>query len=299
MLSSNQLTKTKDLTESCHLLSNSGGPTACCCAVLSRSVVSDALWPHRLQPTRLLCPWGCPRQEHWSGLPCPPPGDLPNPGIKPRSPASQADSLPTEPPGKPKNTGVSILSLLQWIFVTQEWIRCLLHCRKTFFQPSYQGSPPNSISSTEPRLLAASWQQGGLSALRITTPQHSAVRERAVSLIFLCKRVKKNPFPEHFPGPHHQNSSFQSHWTKPDHVPNPENGHRPAEGGHYLGFHKLWFTWVICGNRTLNKSRLWLRTRRERVLGRHMAVCQNEHHCWARAGFGVRLITLSPISVIS
>ena len=41
------------------------------------------------------------RQEHWSGLPCPPPGDLPNPGIKPRSPALQADSLPSEPPGKP------------------------------------------------------------------------------------------------------------------------------------------------------------------------------------------------------
>jgi len=37
------------------------------------------------------------RQEYWSGLPCPPPGDLPNPGIKPRSPALQADSLPSEP----------------------------------------------------------------------------------------------------------------------------------------------------------------------------------------------------------
>jgi len=33
-----------------------------------------------------------PRQEYWSGLPCPPPGDLPNPGIKPRSPALQTDS---------------------------------------------------------------------------------------------------------------------------------------------------------------------------------------------------------------
>ena len=42
------------------------------------------------------------RQEYWSGLPFPPPGDLPNPGIKPRSPALQADSLPSEPPWKPK-----------------------------------------------------------------------------------------------------------------------------------------------------------------------------------------------------
>ena len=41
------------------------------------------------------------RQEYWSGLPFPSPGDLPNPGIKPRSPALQADSLPSEPPGKP------------------------------------------------------------------------------------------------------------------------------------------------------------------------------------------------------
>ena len=37
---------------------------------------------------------GYSRQEYWSGLPCPPPGDLPNPGIKPTSPAQQADSLP-------------------------------------------------------------------------------------------------------------------------------------------------------------------------------------------------------------
>ena len=46
------------------------------------------------------------RLEHWSGYPFPSPRDLPNPGIKPRSPSLQADSLPAEPPGKPKNTGV-------------------------------------------------------------------------------------------------------------------------------------------------------------------------------------------------
>ena len=59
--------------------------------------------------------------EYWSGLPfLSSPVDLPNPGIKPRSPALQADSLPAEPPGKPKNTGVGSLSLLQQIFPTQE-----------------------------------------------------------------------------------------------------------------------------------------------------------------------------------
>ena len=69
--------------------------------VFSRSVVSDSSWPHGLQPARLLCPWGFSRQEYWSGLPCLPPGDLPNPGIEPRYPTLQADSLLTEPPGKP------------------------------------------------------------------------------------------------------------------------------------------------------------------------------------------------------
>ena len=42
------------------------------------------------------------RQEYWSGLPFPSPGDLSNPGIEPGSPALQADALPSEPPGKPK-----------------------------------------------------------------------------------------------------------------------------------------------------------------------------------------------------
>ena len=44
---------------------------------------------------------GFSRQECWSGLPFPSPGDLPNPGIEPRSPTLQADALPSEPPGKP------------------------------------------------------------------------------------------------------------------------------------------------------------------------------------------------------
>ena len=57
-----------------------------------------------------------PRPEYWSGLPFPSPGDLPNPGIESRSPALQADSLLSEPPGKPNNTGVGSLSLLQQIF---------------------------------------------------------------------------------------------------------------------------------------------------------------------------------------
>ena len=49
-----------------------------------------------------------PRPEYWSGLPLLSPGDLPIAGIKPRSPVLQADSLPAELPGKPKNTGYLI-----------------------------------------------------------------------------------------------------------------------------------------------------------------------------------------------
>ena len=42
------------------------------------------------------------RQQYWSALPFPFPGDLPKPGVKPRSPSLQADALPSETPGKPQ-----------------------------------------------------------------------------------------------------------------------------------------------------------------------------------------------------
>ena len=91
--------------------------TTMCCAVLS--------------PVQLLVtPWTAVHQAPLSmrnlqarKLECvavPSSRDLPNPGIKPRSPALQADSLSSEPPGKPKNTGVGSLTLLQGIFPTQK-----------------------------------------------------------------------------------------------------------------------------------------------------------------------------------
>ena len=81
------------------------------------------------------------RPEYWSGYPFPSPGDLSNPGIEPRSPTLQADSLPAEPQGKPKNTGVGSLAFLQWIFPTQELNQGLLHCRWILHQLSYQEKP--------------------------------------------------------------------------------------------------------------------------------------------------------------
>ena len=71
------------------------------CAVLSHSVMSDSLWPHGLQPTRLLCPWDSPG----------------------------------------KNTGVGCHALLQGIFPTQWSNWGLLHCRQILYQLSHQRSP--------------------------------------------------------------------------------------------------------------------------------------------------------------
>ena len=56
-----------------------------------------------------------------------------------------ADSLPAEPQGKPKNTRVGSLSLLQRIFPTQESNQGLLHCRQILYQLSYQGSPSDIL----------------------------------------------------------------------------------------------------------------------------------------------------------
>ena len=52
------------------------------------------------------------KQEYWNGLPFPSPEDLPDPGIKPRSPTLQANSLPPEPPGKPQGRGTQLLTLV-------------------------------------------------------------------------------------------------------------------------------------------------------------------------------------------
>ena len=80
--------------------------------------------------------------EFSSRLPFRSPGDLPNPGIEPWSPAFQADSFFSEPTGKP--TGVNSHSLLQGILPTQGSNPGLPHCRQILYHLSYQGSPRNT-----------------------------------------------------------------------------------------------------------------------------------------------------------
>ena len=102
----------------------------------SRSVVSDSLRPHGLYSSQ-----NSPGQNTRVGSLSLLRGNLPNPGIKPRSLSLQADSLLAEPQGKPSNTRVGSLSLLQQIFPTQESNQGLLHCRQILYQLSYQTQP--------------------------------------------------------------------------------------------------------------------------------------------------------------
>ena len=109
-----------------------------CCAVLSHLVMSVTLWALAHQPL-LFMGFLQVRMLEWVTIPSS--RDLPNPGIEPRSPTLQADSLPSQPPGKPKSTGLGSLTHLQGIFPTQESNRGLLHCRRILYQLNYQESP--------------------------------------------------------------------------------------------------------------------------------------------------------------
>ena len=106
----------------------------------SCSVVSNS-WQHRrlYMDFSMKFSWNSPGEDTGVGSLFPS-LNLPNPGIEPRSPSLQADSLPAEQQGKPKNTGMGSLSLLQWIFPTQELNRGLLHCRQILYQLNYQRS---------------------------------------------------------------------------------------------------------------------------------------------------------------
>ena len=77
------------------------------CAALSCVRLFVTPWPAALQAPLSMGTL----QEYWSGLLFPSPGQLPDPGIEPGSPALQEDSLPAKPPGKPKSSLMAMLSL--------------------------------------------------------------------------------------------------------------------------------------------------------------------------------------------
>ena len=109
--------------------------------------------PTLCDPHGLYSPWNSPGQITGMGsLSLTSPGDLPNPGIEPRSPSLQADSLPAEPQGKPRDTGVGSLSLLQRIFQSQELNWGFLHCRQIFL-PTELSVKPQFLSYTHPTFL--------------------------------------------------------------------------------------------------------------------------------------------------
>ena len=117
-----------------------------CCAVLSQ--VQLFVTPMDCSP---LCPWGFSRQESWGGLPCPPPGDLPNPGIKPRSLhckqtlyclshqfSSVAQSCPTL--CDPMNRSTPGLPVHHHL---PEFTQAHVHRVRDAIQPSHPGSSPS------------------------------------------------------------------------------------------------------------------------------------------------------------
>ena len=89
-------------------------------ALLGRSVMSNSFVTPWTVARQARLSMGFPRQEYWSGLPLPLPGDLPYPGIKPRSSALQADPLQSEPPGKPQKEALDLTKFLLWYEWSQQ-----------------------------------------------------------------------------------------------------------------------------------------------------------------------------------
>ena len=106
---------------------------------------------------------GFSRQEYWSGVPCPPPEDLPNPGIKPWSPALQVSSLPSEPPGKPSwysNPGGLVSG-----------------SKRGSYFPKTAVAAPSAFTNTRRR----GWRPGQSKGAKVSGAQHWEGRERHVS----------------------------------------------------------------------------------------------------------------------
>ena len=87
---------------------------------------------------------GFSRQEYWSGVPLPSPGDLPDPGIEPWSPALEADALTSEPPGKPKVTLTAVKNFKMHSGSNKAGYFCCCHCLVTKLCPTLWDPLDNS-----------------------------------------------------------------------------------------------------------------------------------------------------------
>ena len=122
------------------------------CVPAVTSVVSDSLWPHGLQPARLLCPWDSPGKNTGVGCHALLQGILPNPGIEPKSPASpalQEDFSRAEPWGSPRE-------VLGSYFVLE---RDAVHWRNPWWYPRCRASGPGCSTEQEQPFLNQNWLQ--------------------------------------------------------------------------------------------------------------------------------------------
>ena len=118
-------------------------------------------------------------------------GDLSNLEIEPRSPTLQVDSLPAEPPGKTKNTGVGSLTLLQQIFPNQESNCGLWHCRQILYQLSYEGNILITLHKTSMSLRDNSTH------LYKFIPNHFCPRNLLLGLPHVDRASMREPYEDH------------------------------------------------------------------------------------------------------
>ena len=132
---------------------------------------------------------GFSRQEYWSGLPCPPPGDLLNLGIEPRSSTLKVDSLLSEPPEKTKNTRVGCHALFQGIFPTRDQTH-VSHIAGGFFTiwatreaQNYYFSSVSMKWSASHSVMLNSLQPHGLQPTRLLCPWNFPSKNTGVNCI--------------------------------------------------------------------------------------------------------------------
>ena len=130
----------------------------------------------------------------------------------------RVDSLPAEPQGEPKNTGVGSLSLLQGIFPTQESNQALLRCRQILYQLSYQGSPRQTSLRLKGCIFRLNKSRGGFNVCVCVCVRVLVAQSRPLCVI---------PWTAARQAPLSVGFSRQEHWSC---LPFPSPGVFPTQG---------------------------------------------------------------------